>query len=100
LIDLDQARLAQAAVVRRQADELLCVLNADRAAFEQRLTESGRRDPIKSVTGRSSLDAAILQTREMMKHMDDLLATMNHDLRAIEADPAGALAALETAAAR
>lgn len=80
VIDIDRRRLIETLRVRNEADGLLQRLLSDRQASEQRLAEAGKRDLIKSVTGASSLERAIQQTREMILNMDDLLAQMNLEL--------------------
>jgi hypothetical protein len=59
--------------VRRTASRLLHQLQTDRASLEARLAELGRVDPIKCVTGVSSLEKAISDIRRLMSDMDRLL---------------------------
>lgn len=63
--------------LRVQAGELLNRLIADREASEQRLAASGRRDPLKTVTGATALERAIAATREMIADMDLMLAELD-----------------------
>jgi hypothetical protein len=63
--------------VRNDARDLLGRLLIERDRMELRMAEAGRHDPLKSITGRSSLDNAIESTRQMIRHMEDLLAEMN-----------------------
>ena len=63
--------------MRQQANELLKRLLADRDQSEQRHAETGKRDPMKSVTGRSALDNAILATRDLILRLDELVAQSN-----------------------
>jgi len=77
---LSPATLPDAAQLRQQASNLLNRLVADRDACEQRAAEAGRRDPIKSITGRTALDGAIASTRAMIEQMDMLLVEMNGEL--------------------
>jgi hypothetical protein len=72
-----QHRRGLAAHTREQAGALLERLLEDRAGIEQRIAERGKLDPIKDLTGSSALDRAIARTREMIRHMDELLAEMN-----------------------
>lgn len=58
--------------VEMQARELLEQLCAARQLTEQRLAEAGRFDPIKKVTGRSSLDIAIERTERLLEEMREL----------------------------
>lgn len=67
----------EAAVLRQQADGLLRRLLADRELSEQRLAASGRRDPIKTVTGVTALERAIASTKSMIAEMDLLLADLD-----------------------
>lgn len=55
-----------------QASELLEQLCAARQSTEQRLAEAGRIDPLKKVTGRSSLDNAIERTERLLQEMQAL----------------------------
>lgn len=57
-----------------QAAELLEQLCAARQLTEQRLAEAGRFDPIKKITGRSSLDIAIERTEKLLEEMRALSA--------------------------
>jgi hypothetical protein len=76
-----------AVTLHRQATDLLVRLLADREAVDRRLTEAGRRDPIRSVTGASALENAISTTREMIARMDRLLQELHGDLQAMTAAP-------------
>ena len=60
--------------MRRQAQDLLERLLADRDRIEQRLAETGKRDPIRTVTGHTALDNAIGSAREMLRHIDEVLS--------------------------
>lgn len=70
---IDAGCALEAARLRRQADALLQQLVSGREQCEQRLADTGRRDAIKCVTGRSALDDAIATTRTMIEDMDNLL---------------------------
>lgn len=63
--------------MRRQAGDLLDRLVVDRDLSEQRQSEQGKRDPIKSITGRSAMDNAIAATRDLVNRLDSLLAEMS-----------------------
>lgn len=71
--------------LRDEADRLLQRLLATRRMSEERYAEAGRRDPMKSVTGRSCLDEAVEDTRRMIQEMDALLEQLNHELALAEA---------------
>jgi len=58
--------------VLRRAQSLLAQLHAARRCTEQRLSETGRADPIKTVTGRSSLDNAIDRTEQLIDELRDM----------------------------
>jgi hypothetical protein len=72
-------------MLRRQAGDLLTRMLADRDASERRLSETGRRDPIKAVTGATALEKAIASTREMIAQMDLMLAQLESGI-AVEAN--------------
>ena len=74
---LTRGSLSEAAQLRRQAGDLLARLIDDRESSEQRLAAAGKRDPIKTVTGVTALERAILATREMIADMDMLLAELD-----------------------
>jgi hypothetical protein len=67
----------ETADMRQQAAALLKRLIADRDQSEQRHAELGKRDPLKSITGRSALDNAIVATRELIVRLDELLTQLN-----------------------
>src|SRR5688572_1288577 len=70
----DKSHLNQALTLRAQACDLLQRLIEDRRQSEQRMAEAGKRDAMKSVTGRTAFDAAIRTTQDMIGQMDALLA--------------------------
>lgn len=72
--------LAEAIRLREQAGELLNRLVADRDASERRAADSGKRDPMKCITGRTALENAISTAREMIGQMDSLLANLQDDV--------------------
>jgi hypothetical protein len=78
-VDVDQTRS-----MRRQVGDLLQRLLADREVLEQKIAETGRRDPMKSITGRTALDTAIQATREMLNRMDALLEEMDQHIELLE----------------
>ncbi len=72
--------------LRERAHRVLAGLEQGRELTEQRAAETGRRDPMKFVTGRSALETAISATREMIRRMDSLLAQCNGKVNGIERD--------------
>lgn len=66
--------LDEPTLVRGQASDLLQRLLLERDQCEQRLAAAGRRDLIKAITGRSSIDNAITDTRKMIEDIDGWLA--------------------------
>ena len=64
----------EASTLRQQADDLLQRLLADRDTSEQRLAVSGKRDPLKTVTGFTAIERAIQDTRGIIAEMDLILA--------------------------
>lgn len=78
--------LSQATQLRAQAVELLERLLANRSQSEQRMAELNRRDALKAVTGKTSLDNAIASAREMILQMDLLIEQMQSRPTEIAAD--------------
>ncbi len=72
-------RIRLAADARDQADVVLRTLIEDRRWSEERFAENGKHDPLKNLTGESSLDRAVASTKEMIAHMDKLLAELRAD---------------------
>jgi len=68
--------LAEAQKLRQQAGELLNRLIADRDACERRAADTGKRDPMKFITGRTALESAITTARDMILQMDSLLSNL------------------------
>lgn len=66
--------------LRLQADSLLQQLLHGRQQSEQRLAETGQRDAMKFVTGRSAYEEAIATTRCMIRDMDQLLEQMHAEV--------------------
>ena len=60
--------------MRELASAVLDRLLVERVECEMRLAESGRRDPLKTVTGASAMDNAVVTTRDIIKRMDAMLA--------------------------
>jgi hypothetical protein len=80
----DHRTLSNAARLRDHAADVLRRLIEEREQFKRRLEETGKRDPMTVITGRSAVDAAILRTRSMIAEMDKLLVQMNRDLDDLE----------------
>lgn len=57
----------------REACRLLEQLKQDRACIEERLSAARRIDPLKVVTGRSSLERACCETEELIRRIDEYL---------------------------
>ena len=70
----------EARKLRHDASELLNRLIVDREQSERRFAESGKRDPMKFITGRTALDSAIASTRDLIDQMDRLLVKLNGEL--------------------
>lgn len=58
---------------RDEADVLLHHLLHDRCRTEQRLSATGKIDPLRSLTGKSALDRAITSARALIRDMDGLI---------------------------
>lgn len=79
--DMNRALPVEEALqLRREADVLLERLRESREVTEARLEETGRRDPMRTVTGRSAIEDAIQRTRSMIQHMDELMDQMETEL--------------------
>lgn len=74
-------------VVRRKAGRLLNELLIHRDQIEARLAEFGRVDPIKCVTGTSSMERAILSTRQLIQEMDTLVDQFNQEVHQLSRVP-------------
>lgn len=62
--------LRESVDARRRAEELLQGLIAAKSQTEAYLTEIGREDPVKRLTGKSSIENAIASTRRMIETLD------------------------------
>ena len=65
----DDPRLA----ALRRACALLESLEAERQALDQRLESARRLDPMRHVSGKTSLDVAVEETRALIRELDELL---------------------------
>lgn len=65
-----QDTLVRARHERDRAEALLRHLLTAKADSERNLASSNERDPMKSVTGRSSFDNAIASTRRLIEMLD------------------------------
>lgn len=74
----DDPRLA----ALRRACALLEALEAERRALDQRLEAARRLDPMRQATGRTALDAAVEETRELVRQLDELLCSAAEGARA------------------
>ncbi|VAX41855.1 hypothetical protein MNBD_PLANCTO03-448 [hydrothermal vent metagenome] len=74
------ALVSKTRAARAQAEVLLAGLREASAASEQRLAEASRTDPLKQVTGRSSLENAIEATRHMIETLDRNLAELEGEV--------------------
>lgn len=52
------------------ARRVLAVLKAERSMLDARLASLGRRDPIREVTGRTAIDAAIEQAARVVAELE------------------------------
>lgn len=57
----------------RQACALLEALELERRQLDQRLVAANKHDPMRVVTGRTSLDEAVEDTRAFIRQLDDML---------------------------
>lgn len=76
--------------IRIRAISLLELLISERAMLERMLTEAGRRDPLKYVTGRSSLDNAITTTRHIVRAIEEMVGPVRYIGRVPIGSPAPA----------
>lgn len=65
---------AQARSLREQALRLLERLTEDQQHSERRTAASGKRDAMRVITGRTAMEAAVEQARDLVRRMDLLLA--------------------------
>lgn len=75
-----QKVLQETTVVREKAESLLRGLLEAKMTSERYLTTGCTVDPMKKLTGRSSMDNAIASTRRMIESLDRTLLELKHDL--------------------
>ena len=78
--ELSPLTVEEAKRLRQQAGDLLTRLTAECEQSERRHAEAGKRDPMKFITGRTSLDNAVSSVREMIVSMDQLLVRLQSEL--------------------
>jgi hypothetical protein len=64
-----------------RACALLEALEAESKALDRRLADANRVDPMRHVRGRTSLEAALADTRTLVRELDDLLCAAAEDAR-------------------
>jgi len=79
---------------RAQAEDVLQRLMVDRRLSEQRFAEAGKKDPLKDLTGKSALEGAIASTREVIAHLNELIAELEGELPSARGVPEAASATL------
>ena len=91
-----QKILLESTVARDTAESLLQRLLGAKAESEKRLGELRQVDPLKRVTGRSSMDNAIVSTQRMIETLNRSISQLGRELPEedvalfTEAKPAGA----------
>jgi hypothetical protein len=71
--DLNRLSINEATLLRQEIGGLLQRLIASRDQSERRLAETGKRDPMKFITGQTSLEKAISTAQDMLSRLDGLL---------------------------
>ena len=83
--------LSRTATARRQAESLLRGLIEAKVVSERRLADMRQTDPLKQVTGSSSIDNAIQSTRRMIEVLDRSMAQVRDRLAAEDLELAESL---------
>lgn len=65
-------RLAEILAARKRAELVLAELMSAQSSCEQQLAQTNKKDLVRSVTGRSSLEVAANSTRRMIDVLDRL----------------------------
>ena len=81
-----QQVLIETHATRQQAEDFLRTLEETRRQIEAQLAGEKRQDVVKVVTGRSSIDAAIADTKRMIEALDRALDEARNGLRDEELD--------------
>ncbi|MGE3108241.1 MAG: hypothetical protein AB7G11_09830 [Phycisphaerales bacterium] len=99
---MDQRRkfIADAASARKHAETLLHELLAASSECESHLAEQSRPDPMRLVTGKSSLERAIHDTRRMLELLDRAIADADRTAPGLLESISASIAMLRAAPAR
>ncbi|MBC7835412.1 MAG: hypothetical protein H7Y88_09985 [Phycisphaerales bacterium] len=91
--------LAETVAARERAEGVIQGLMQAKAQCEADLARASREDILKKVTGRSSLDNAVIQARKVVESLDRAIDQLRADLaREGAAGSHGELGAMATAA--
>lgn len=71
--NLGPEALREAQAAHADAGRVLARLIRDRLLAEARMNETGRRDPLRQVTGASALDRAVVATQSIVDRLELLL---------------------------
>jgi len=90
-----QQVLLETYAARQRAAELLKTLEQARTECEGCLKSENRQDVVKTVTGKSSIESAICQTRRMVEMLDRALAEAGNGSAEREAEVLARVGPLE-----